>query len=40
MTNIVGDNALGVGLNEPVELCFEERGAKRLPQFRRLPGSS
>lgn len=36
MANIVGAGALDVAVDDPVELCFEERGGARLPQFRRV----
>ena len=37
MTNIVGDDALGVEIGEPVTVTFEPRGADgaKVPQFRR-----
>lgn len=36
MANVVGDDALGVGIGEPVEVCFEPRsGGAMVPQFRR-----
>ena len=35
MVNIVGEDALGVVIGERVEVCFEARGAARVPQFRR-----
>lgn len=36
MANIVGDDARGICLGERVEVCFEQRGEYRLPQFRRV----
>jgi uncharacterized OB-fold protein len=36
MANIVGADAAGVAIGEPVALCFEPRGEAQLPQFRRL----
>ena len=36
MANIVGEDALGVQMEEPVTLTFEARGEVALPQFRRL----
>tara|TARA_B100000029_G_C17059792_1_gene772709 strand:- start:262 stop:393 length:132 start_codon:yes stop_codon:yes gene_type:complete len=35
MTNIVGEDALKVAIGDAVEICFEDRGDIRLPQFRR-----
>ena len=36
MTNIVGDNALEVAIDDAVEVCFEARGTTgaKVPQFR------
>ncbi len=37
MANIIGDGALKVSLEEPVDVTFEERGEGfKLPQFTRL----
>ena len=36
MTNIVGEDALKVAIGDAVEICFEDRGDIRLPQFRRF----
>ena len=40
MTNIVGEDALGVDIGETVQVVFEPRGADgaKVPQFCRLPG--
>ena len=40
MTNIVGEDALEVALDDSVEVCFEDRGTKgaKVPQFRRAKG--
>ena len=35
MTNIVGEDALKVAIGDAVEICFEDRGYIRLPQFMR-----
>lgn len=34
LTNIVGNGALDVAIGDAVTLCFEDRGAAKLPQFR------
>ena len=34
MTNIVGDGALEVVIGDRVEVCFEDRGEAKVPQFR------
>ena len=34
MTNIVGDGALEVVIVDGVEVCFEDRGEAKVPQFR------
>ena len=34
MTNIVGDGACQVAIGSEVEVCFEDRGEAKLPQFR------
>lgn len=36
MTNIVGDDALDVAIDDAVEVAFEPRGDVALPQFRRV----
>lgn len=38
MTNIVGEDALQVEIDDAVEVCFEPRGADgaKVPQFRRV----
>jgi len=40
MTNIVGDDALEVEIDDAVEVCFEARGREgaKVPQFRRAKG--
>lgn len=39
ITNIVGPDALGVRIGEPVRVCFEDCGADaKLPQFERIVG--
>ena len=40
MTNIVGDDALDVEIDDAVEVCFEDRGTDgaKVPQFRRAKG--
>lgn len=39
MANVVGDDALEVGVGDRVQVCFEARGdAAKVPQFRRVPG--
>jgi uncharacterized OB-fold protein len=40
MTNIVGEDALGIEIGEPVEVVFEPRGSDdaKVPQFSRLAG--
>lgn len=37
MANVVGEDALRVAIDDPVEVCFEARGPDgfKLPQFRR-----
>lgn len=36
MSNILGDDALDVAIDDPVAVCFEEReGGVMMPQFRR-----
>ena len=34
MTNIIGDGALEVAIGARVEICFEDRGETKVPQFR------
>ena len=36
MTNIVGTGALDVAIGDAVEVCFEDRGNARVPQFQRI----
>lgn len=40
MTNIVGEDALEVEIDDAVEVCFEARGTDgaKVPQFRRAKG--
>ena len=40
MTNIVGDDALDVEIDDAGEVCFEDRGTEgaKVPQFRRAKG--
>ncbi|MEK9724037.1 MAG: Zn-ribbon domain-containing OB-fold protein [Rhodospirillaceae bacterium] len=40
LTNIVGDNALSVEIGSAVTLCFEDRGAAKVPQFRLAEGGA
>jgi uncharacterized OB-fold protein len=33
MSNIVGEGALEAKIGDPVTVCFEDRGGRKLPQF-------
>lgn len=38
LANVVGEDACGVSIGDPVTVVFEQREGGAIPQFRRTPG--